>query len=959
MTKSLPTGTVTFLFTDIEGSTKLWESVPEKMKVALQRHHEILNCAIESNGGVVFQIIGDAFCAAFPTAPSAMSAALKAQENLFNENWDLPSPIRVRMGIHTGLADLTSSDSATGGYTSNQTLNRVARIMSAGHGGQILLSLATEELTRDSLPANTELRDMGERHLRDLIRPEHLFQLNAKGLPSEFPPLKTLDFYRHNLSIQLTSFIGREKEIAEIEHALTEHRLVTLTGSGGTGKTRLSLQVAANLLDHFPDGVWFVELAPLTNPDLIPQTIHSTIGIQEQPGKTPLQLLEEYLHERKTLVVLDNCEHLIEASAKVANTLLNAAPSLKVLASSREALGVKGELSYPVPSLSLPDPKHLPAIEQLSQYEAVRLFIDRALLVAPHFVVDKDNAPFIAQICYRLDGIPLAIELAAARIRSMPVDKIAGRLDDRFHLLTGGSRTALPRQQTLRATIDWSYDLLSKSERMLFCRLAVFMGGWRLESVEEICTGDEIASDNIDDLLGHLVDKSLVELEENGRYRMLETIRQYARDRLVESGEGEALRDRHRDWFLALAEQAMPELHRETQLEWLDRLDEELENLRTALEWSLRNNIDAAQQLAGALWWFWHIRGRAFEGYQWINKILAIGDDVTLARAALLGKAGQQAFMLNYQKEARAFSEKSIAMFQLLGQKNGQADPLLILGILAFYDKDFSKAKEMIEQSCDLCRDADDRWGLKKARDILGWIAEDEGNYEQARKIFEEGYKISSELGDKDGASYSLVELGGVFLAQNEYEYALKYFEQSLAIAREVKGIIVIIEALKSIGLVALRINNFEKAELSFEECRRLYEDAGIKAGEIQSIRLLGLSARVKGDYQKAAAMYQKSLTIIQESRDAESVGRSILGIALTMVKQGNLNSAVQLIGASNKAIPKITENLLDLDKEDLDQTIARAKSGLGDTTFENLWAEGESMSIEEAIAFALRESND
>ena len=463
----LPSGTVTFLFTDIEGSTKLAQEHPDEMPALLERHHEILNQAIEAHNGYVFQIIGDEFCAAFHSASDALKAASEAQQALQNELWS-PAPIKVRMGIHTGAAQLTDEKL----YSGYATLALTQRIMSTGHGGQVLISGTTRELVRDSLPANAELIDLGEKRLKDLLRPEHLYQLNISGLTTTFPPLKTLDTFPNNLPVHLTSFIGRENEIAEVKEALigaplpegegagrrTErvevvrgHRLVTLTGSGGTGKTRLSLQVAAELLEKFDHGVWFVELAPLTDPELIPQTILSAIGIKEQPGKPPLELLKEYLHERKILLVLDNCEHLISASAHVVNTLLRAAPEIKVLASSREALGVKGEASYPVLSLSLPDIKNPPVIEKLSKYDAVRLFIDRALLVAPHFVLDNDNASRVAQICHRLDGIPLAIELAAARVKVLSVEQISKRLDDRFRLLVGGARTALPRQQTLRA----------------------------------------------------------------------------------------------------------------------------------------------------------------------------------------------------------------------------------------------------------------------------------------------------------------------------------------------------------------------------------------------------------------------------------------------------------------------------------------------------------------------------
>src|SRR5215204_2861234 len=481
----LPSGTVTFLFTDIEGSTRLAQEYPDQWETLRARHDTLLHSAMDAYKGYVFQIVGDAFCVAFHSASDALNAALNAQWLLQNEAWS-PASIKVRMGIHTGVAQLnnTSEQIAYLGYT---TLVLVQRIMSAGHGGQVLISSSTRELVRDTLPANTELLDLGERRLKDLLRPQHLYQLQAPGLASRFPPLKTLEASRNNLPVQLTSFIGRENEIVEIKQDLKAHRLVTLTGPGGTGKTRLSLQVAADLLNQFHHGVWFIELAPLTDPSLIPQTILSAIGITEQSGK-PLDVLREYLREKKSLIVLDNCEHLIEASANVAHAILSIAPDLKVLASSREALGVSGEMVYPVPSLSLPDIKHLPVIEQLSQYEAVRLFIDRALLVVPHFVVDKDNAPHIAQICHRLDGIPLAMELAAARVKMMSVEQISKRLDDRFRLLTGGARTALPRQQTLRALIDWSYDILSENERLLLRRLSVFAGGWTLEAAEEVCS---------------------------------------------------------------------------------------------------------------------------------------------------------------------------------------------------------------------------------------------------------------------------------------------------------------------------------------------------------------------------------------------------------------------------------------------------------------------------------------
>jgi predicted ATPase/class 3 adenylate cyclase len=496
---NLPTGTITFLFTDIQGSAKLWEQFPDEMRDALARHDAIMQQAIEGHGGCVFKTMGDGFCAAFHTPPEALAAALAAQRALHAEAWGEMSALRVRMALHTGTADLRDGD-----YF-GQPLNRVSRLLSAGHGGQTLLSLATQELMRDQLPPGIELKDLGERRLRDLIRPERIFQLVAPDLPSEFAPLRSLEAFAHNLPMQLTSFVGREKEIAEIKAMLASHRLVTLTGTGGTGKTRLSVQVAADLLEDFLDGVWFVELASLADPNLVPQTVATVLGVREEPARPIIQTLSDYLKSRNVLILLDNCEHLLTACAQLCETLLRVCSRVRILASSREGVGIAGEQTFRVPSLTVPDPKEwgegrrqkaegsqdsslIPHLSSLTQYESVRLFIDRALLVQPTFAVTNQNAPALAQICHRLDGIPLAIELAAARVKAMSVEQINTRIHDRFRLLTGGSRTALPRQQTLRALIDWSYDLLSDKEKTLLRRLSVFAGGWTLEAAEKVCS---------------------------------------------------------------------------------------------------------------------------------------------------------------------------------------------------------------------------------------------------------------------------------------------------------------------------------------------------------------------------------------------------------------------------------------------------------------------------------------
>ncbi len=579
-----PTGTVTFLFTDIEGSTKLWEHHPNAMKSALARHDALTRDAIEKHRGHVFKTVGDAFCAAFATASDALVSACAAQRALYAENWGSIGALRVRMALHTGVTEERGDD-----YV-GPILNRVARLLSAGHGGQTLLSLVTAELVRDHLPEGVTLRDLGEGRLKDLDRPEHIFQLVTPDLPSEFPPLKTLDTLPNNLPIQLTSFIGREREIEAVRRLLSTTRLLTLTGSGGVGKTRLALQAAVDMLEAFADGVWLVELAPLSNPALVSHSVATVFSVREDKGRPLMNALQEYLRTKNLLLILDNCEHLLDACAQLVDTLLRTCPGLKIIASSREALGVAGETPFRVPSLSLPDPRQLPTIENLTQFDAVQLFIERAIAVKPDFQVTNANAPAVAQVCHRLDGIPLAIELAAARVKGLAVEQIAARLDDRFRLLTGGSRTALPRQQTLRTSIDWSYDLLSEKERVLLRRLSVFVGDWTLEAGEVVCIDNDSEASEVLDLLLRLVDKSLVVVEEQegeARYRLLETIRQYARDKLLESGEAEQVRARHLEFFLTFAEKARPALRGIEQLKLLNRQRSEYENLRTAIVWAL------------------------------------------------------------------------------------------------------------------------------------------------------------------------------------------------------------------------------------------------------------------------------------------------------------------------------------------------------------------------------------
>ena len=805
MHSNLPTGTVTFLFTDIEGSTKLAQEYPDQWETLRERHHAILQSAVEAHNGYVFQIIGDAFCVAFHTVIEGLNAAVDAQSKLQKEDWG-EAAIKVRMGLNTGTAHVSADMDRSAGYKGYTAMARVQRLMSAAYGGQIVISLATEELIRDDLPKDVSLRDMGERRLKDLIRPEHIFQVIAADLPTEFPPLKTLDAYRHNLPVQMTSFIGREKEMAEIAQAIHDHRLLTITGSGGTGKTRLALQVAAEMLDQFANGVWFVELAPLTHPDLIPAAILAGFGLREQEGRTSAQLLLDYLREKNLLLILDNCEHVVEASAQLTDTLLHHARTIKIIATSREALGVGGELIWQAPVMSLPDVKQLPALERLTQYEAVQLFIERALLVQPHFTVTKDNAPAIAQICSHLDGIPLAIELAAARVKMMTVEQVSARLDDRFRLLTGGSRTSLERHQTLRAAIDWSYNLLTEREKKMFRSLAVFSGGWTLEAAEQVCVEEGSGSDILD-LLTRLVDKSLVNLYETAgeaRYRMLETTRQYATEKLKESGEEESAQDSHLIYFLQLAEEAEGQLTGPDQAQWLNRLEREHDNFRSALRWCMESGkSEEAARMAGALGTFWFKHNHFSEGRRLFSNILERDWNISAhAQVKAWRFAGLLARWQKDTTEARRIFTENLQREEALGDQWGIAFSFHLLGNVAEIEEAYEKARELHTKSIVLSNEIKATWVLAMAQIGLGYLEHTQGNLHLAEELYEESLRNCRDLGEKWGMELILVNLGFMSYSRGDFLAAREILMEGLDLARELgdkDGMVVSITGLACI----------------------------------------------------------------------------------------------------------------------------------------------------------------
>ncbi len=621
----LPSGTVTFLFTDLESSTRLWQDHPEAMKSALARHDEIVRDAIESHAGVVVKTTGDGFHAAFAAAHDAIDAAVAGQLSLLGESWGATGPLRVRIGIHSGPAELRSGD-----YYGT-AVNRAARLMSVAHGGQVVVSLATSELVRD---APVEFVDLGEHRLQDLGQPERIFQVLHPGLDSEFAPLQSLDAYASNLPLQMTSFVGRGRELVEITKAFDDARVVTLTGVGGVGKTRLAVQVGAELLPRFGDGVWLCELGPVADRSLVPEVVAAALGVQRRPGMSPGESILAACKNRELLLILDNCEHLLDAAATLVEAMVRVCPRVCVLATSREGLGVSGERILVVRSLGLPAADGLPG-DPVEAADAVRLFCDRAVSARDGFMLGADNVDAVAQICGRLDGIPLAIELAAARVRMMTPGEIAERLDERFRLLTGGARTAVERHQTLQQAVDWSYDLLAPREQDLLNRLGVFAGGFTLDAAESVAAGDGIETFDVLDGLGQLVDKSLVVADatpSGTRYRLLETIRQYALERLDDAGETDTVRRRHATWCAGFVAEASVGLQGPDEAPWSARLDHEFDNIRAALTWATgADDANLAVSLIGTFsFWSLYTRPLGYALGPWAAAALATtgaGDD--------------------------------------------------------------------------------------------------------------------------------------------------------------------------------------------------------------------------------------------------------------------------------------------------------------------------------------------
>jgi predicted ATPase/class 3 adenylate cyclase len=773
-----------FLFTDIEGSTRLWEQEPERMRSALARHDAVARAAVADNCGTLVKTTGDGVHAAFSDPRDAIAAALQIQHDLADADTTGGVTLRVRCGIHVGVGEQRDNDFFGG------AVNRAARIMSAAHGGQILLSQAVANLVDGALPAGVELRDLGSVRLRDLASPERLFQVEHPSLRSEFPALRSLESSPNNLPQQATTFIGREREIAEIKKAFGATRLLTLLGAGGIGKTRLSLHVAADVLEHYPDGVWFVELAPLTDERLVPQAVASVLGVKEVASRPLTEALARHVADRYLLLVLDNCEHVVQSCATLADLLLRSGAHVRILVSSREPLRIPGEVIFPVLALALCPPRESIRAEDLLRFPASQLFAERAAAGQPGFRLTDENAPSVAEICQRLDGIPLAIELAAARVRSLSLQDIAARLNDRFSLLMGGSRTALPRHQTLRALIDWSYDLLSEKERVLFRRLAVFTGGWTLEAMESVCADKEIAESGVLDLLFELVDKSLVMVVgEGGRYRLLETVRQYASGRLKQSGEGDSTRARHAAFYLAFVEEAAPELHGAAQASALQRLDLERENIMSAHAYFLQNDEDVEKdyRLVHAVKHYWFMRGQLNLGHRVsVEAVMTPKERTnTSARMKALFVAGQICGFMGRYAEAQRYLRESLEIARAVGDKDFTVVVLNNLGMAAIGQGDRLSARLHCEEAIALARQSGNKQRIVTASNALAQLHRLDGDLESAVHLYHQCEMLARELGNRDFIAVALLNLAIVATAQGFEQRAAAFLREVLDISHE------------------------------------------------------------------------------------------------------------------------------------------------------------------------------
>jgi predicted ATPase/class 3 adenylate cyclase/DNA-binding CsgD family transcriptional regulator len=1008
----LPTGTVTLLLADVEGSTRLWETQPDEMTAAIARLNQMVNDIIANHDGVrpVEQGEGDSFVAAFARASDAVACALALQRAPL-------VPIRLRIGVHTGEVQLRDEGNYAG-----PTINRTARLRDLGHGGQTLLSGATEPLVVDRLPDSVWLTDLGTQLLRDLPRPERVVQLCHPDLVNEFPSLRVSKaVVSQHLPVQLTSFVGRDAVLTQLRELLAQNRLVTLSGAGGAGKTRLAIQVAAQLTGEFGDGVWYVDLAPITDPEVVPVAVARALGLPDQPGRSTIDTLLRFVRDRRMLMVLDNCEHLLDASADLVVAILSAAPGLTVLATSREAIGVAGEVSWRVPSLSLDD-------------EAIELFIDRARHARPDFTLTDDTAAMVGEICARLDGLPLAIELAAARVRALSLAEILEGLHDRFRLLTGGARTAVRRQQTLRASVDWSHALLTEPERVLFRRLAAFLGGFDLDAAQTVAGGGDVQRYQVLDQLTLLVDKSLVVADDTGgrtHYRLLETVRQYALEKLGESGEADAVRARHRDHYTSMA--ALLDAPAVSDYEQrVEQAEIEIDNLRAAFGWSRANSdIELALALASSLQPLWQARGRVREGLAWFDAALADLDaqqpeEVGVVWARALADRALLAVLMGAANSLDQ-AQQALVIARQLDEPALLARALTACGYIAsFFDAE--AARGYLAEALGLARALGDPWRLSQ---ILGWQALAAllaGDLIALRSAGQEGRDLAEAIGNRFhsfqcrwclGAAQlwrgdlagAVVQFGDLVAeaqaAHDGFHEAISLATQAVALAYQGDtgaaraSADAAIQAAAELGglgaglgyrvlvFAALAAGDPATAQDATEAAwqhmsvlpamaaaqRPLNAAVALAGGDLAAARrwaddavsttigvylteALATRARVaiaQGEPEQAERDAQDALTCAAEIVANLSAPDILECLGTLAAEAGSHREAARLLGAAHgirQGIGAVRFKVWDARYE---TSVASVRNAMGEADFDAAWTEGAAMSIDEAIAYAQR----
>ena len=906
-----PSGTVTFLFSDIEGSTVLLRRLGEESYAhVLADHHRLIRSALAAHEGTEVDTQGDGFFAVFSSSRACVASVIEMQRSLASHEWPSGEQIRVRMGIHAGEA----AERTTGlvGFD----VHKAARVAAAAHGGQVLLSETASALVRDFLPEDALLRDLGLHRLKDLGRPEQIFQLDIEGLGIEFPPIRSLDNpeLENNLPAQLSSFVGREAELSEISVLVETSRLVTLTGAGGSGKTRLALQVAAELLDGSGEGVWFVDLAPLSDPGLVAATVAHAMGVREESGRPVADTLMHAIGDRRLLILLDNCEHLIDSCAKLTDALLRSCPRIHVLATSREPLAIGGEHIYRVPTLSLPQDDDQAAAGS----EAVQLFLERASESRPDFILDDRNSKVVASICRRLDGMPLAIELAAARVASMDVTDIESRLDKRFALLSTTSRSVLPRQQTLRALVDWSYDLLTVHERETLCRLSVFAGGWSLSAAEAACASEDESVFDVADLLRSLVDKSLVQAEMTSlglRYRLLETIRQFAAEKLAERpGDDLAVRHAHKRFFLELAERTAPNLRGPEQAEWLDRLEADHDNFRATIERLLADPDTGSEilRIVVALSRFFEAR-HPREGLEVLEAALSL--DVLQGRSALRAEALGLLGDLMEGRERRLYIEEGLAIARTLDDPGLTAQLLTWLSWCAYQEGDLVEFSELAEQAVVLAKRSTDPALLGRALARRA-VAAGHLDPEDAAPASEMALASLRLAGDRRWEANVLCNLASFEVIADKLESARDHYSQALVIVEELRdksGVTVILAGMGEVAMLGGDLNGAR--ELYSRALRCAYRDRERRGAVYLVLNLAQCYTKIDGEERRAAILFGAA--------DAQN---ELLGLPWE-------------IGVSQER-----DRSLDLLRRSIDVAV-----------FDSLYAEGRDLTLDAAVSLALR----